>query len=305
MIDLSTQILFSTLTPEAYNIRFQLAMIAWKRRILSDEYVNAVGITQKDFINNWLNDFEKTFTTYQDKINIMSARNGYFVASKALSINTDIEDFISLYRDEIVLYNSTDWAKARMLRNDVATRMKDYKSFYSGWETYLKSAQASGLSQTDRVTAYLNAGGKYFTGLRDSANRIWRPERYASMYANTRGSEAYNYFTEQRFISNGGDVVLISNHGTTTPICKEFEGKYFSLRGLTRGLPILPYQPPFHPNCKHIMLPQSGKENDVMRETNKMKNVSILSAKQQYTESDLKAVQKQKAYLSKNRVSAA
>jgi len=302
MVDVASQVLFSSLTADGQIIRFQLAMEAWNKEILSERYINATTTQQREFINQWLADFEMKWKANQTRVNLLSARGGAYVASKALKIDIlGADEFVSLYRDEMMLFNSVDWAKARQLRNELATRIKDYDKFYAGWEEYLKSAQAAGLSQADKVTKYLNAGGKEFTALKDSAGRLWNPGRYASMYANTRGSEAYDEMTQNAFVSNGGDVVQISNHGTTTPICKQFEGKFYSLTGRTKGLPILQYRPPFHPNCKHIALPMVGRSVDVMQTFNKMKNVEIIEEKQAYSTATLQTINKQKAYLRQNR----
>ncbi len=60
------------------------------------------------------------------------------------------------------------------------------------------------------------------------------------------------------------DLVEISDHGTDTEVCLDYEGKVFSLSGQSYDMPELDYnieyldeEPPFHPNCQHSMLPTS------------------------------------------------
>jgi hypothetical protein len=55
----------------------------------------------------------------------------------------------------------------------------------------------------------------------------------------------------------GNDLIEISDHGTTTPICMEYEGRIFSLYGKTPGYEVIDMLPPFHTNCKHSCLPTS------------------------------------------------
>lgn len=45
------------------------------------------------------------------------------------------------------------------------------------------------------------------------------------------------------------DLVQISDHGTETEICMEYEGNIYSLSGTHPQYPMLDMEPPFHPNC--------------------------------------------------------
>ena len=202
--------------------------------------------------------------------------------------------------------------QARMLRNNLAGRMKDYKTFFKNYDEFLDSSQAMGLSANERVSQFMLRGGKEFTGLRPikeikngkvilSNKGLWRPDRYASMYSATRGNEAYNNFMAKSYVDSGGDIVQVSNHGTTTPICKQFEGKFFSLRGETRGIPLLTVAPPFHPNCKHILQARPFAQESQMVTTNKIQTKEYLNAKQDYTESQIKTANKQETYIVENR----
>lgn len=57
----------------------------------------------------------------------------------------------------------------------------------------------------------------------------------------------------------GNDLVEISDHGTTTEICKPYEGRVFSVSGGDPDYPYLDIDPPFHPNCMHYATPTTKR----------------------------------------------
>jgi hypothetical protein len=93
-----------------------------------------------------------------------------------------------------------------------------------------------------------------FTVLLDKGGRKWSVGRYAEMLARTHIISANNEAIISRAKEIGVDIVEVSNHQTTTPLCEQFEGKIYSLSGKSANYPQLPEEPPFHPNCKHFLL---------------------------------------------------
>lgn len=53
------------------------------------------------------------------------------------------------------------------------------------------------------------------------------------------------------------DLVEVSSHNTDCDICKEFEGKVYSISGKHKEYPKLERKPPFHPGCRHYITPTS------------------------------------------------
>lgn len=96
------------------------------------------------------------------------------------------------------------------------------------------------------------------TGFVDRAGRRWQLDVYARMVARTTTREAVSAGTHARMAQLGSDLVTISDHSTTTEICQAYEGKTFSLTGATAGFDVLDQEPPFHPNCLHVMTPAEG-----------------------------------------------
>lgn len=96
------------------------------------------------------------------------------------------------------------------------------------------------------------------TGFVDRAGRRWQLDIYAEMVARTTTREAVTAGTRNRWQEVGGDLVTISSHNTSTEICQAYEGNTYSLTGRTPGYDVLDQEPPFHPNCLHVMTPGSG-----------------------------------------------
>jgi hypothetical protein len=134
----------------------------------------------------------------------------------------------------------------------------------------------------------------------DSAGRQWRPTAYADMYARTRSREIEDIIMTDEMQEVGLDVVRINNVSTTTPICLQYEGKYFSLFGKTPELPILEIKSPFHPRCRHRMLPQRDYQPQQLSVNKKVdKKVSKLS--KDWSDAEKSSITKQEAWNLENR----
>ena len=93
------------------------------------------------------------------------------------------------------------------------------------------------------------------TGFVDRAGRRWSLPSYAAMVARTTTREAMSTATGNRMGEHGLDLVTISTHAHPADECTPFEGNTYSLTGATAGVELLGIQPPFHPNCVHVMYP--------------------------------------------------
>lgn len=83
--------------------------------------------------------------------------------------------------------------------------------------------------------------------------RHFTPDYYAELVARTRYHEVQSLATLDVADNAGSDLVVISNHNTTTPMCQEHEGVVYSISGNDPDYPALVDYPPFHPNCLHTM----------------------------------------------------
>lgn len=92
------------------------------------------------------------------------------------------------------------------------------------------------------------------TGFVDNAGRRWTLGNYASMAARTTTREAATAGTVNRMGEFNLKLITISDHGTLTELCKEYEGKTFALPGEeVEGYETIDILPPFHPNCEHVV----------------------------------------------------
>lgn len=87
------------------------------------------------------------------------------------------------------------------------------------------------------------------------AGKRWHLEAYSELIARTRLTEAASEGALNFMKAAAIDLVRISDHGRTDPICDAFAGKVYSISGRSRRFPRLQRRPPFHPNCRHIILP--------------------------------------------------
>jgi hypothetical protein len=97
------------------------------------------------------------------------------------------------------------------------------------------------------------------TGFVDKGGARWSLDRYGEMVARTTTREAVSAGTANRMTETGQQLITISDHATSTPICQEYEGKTFALPGTTvEGYDTIDDLPPFHPNCQHVATPAEG-----------------------------------------------
>lgn len=85
-------------------------------------------------------------------------------------------------------------------------------------------------------------------------------DSYAAMIARSTTAEATNQAVLRRVVDVNGDLVKMSTHFPTCPICFPLQGRVYSITGQTPGYPRLEvaYSGGFaniHPNCKHRLLP--------------------------------------------------
>ena len=93
--------------------------------------------------------------------------------------------------------------------------------------------------------------------------RNYNLTKYAKMVARTRLRTVQSDAVKNVCAQYDNDLVHISDHGTTTPICIPYEGNDYSISGKTPGFETLDRWPPFHPNCQHYASPTSVEAIEV------------------------------------------
>ena len=95
-------------------------------------------------------------------------------------------------------------------------------------------------------------GGGNFIDIR---GRRYRIEAYARLIARTRLAEAATQGAFNAITAMGIGLVRVSDHGKTDPVCDAHAGKVYSISGGDSRFPPLRERPPYHPNCRHALLP--------------------------------------------------
>lgn len=104
------------------------------------------------------------------------------------------------------------------------------------------------------ISGYLEQQG--LDALVDKAGHSWSLDRYAEMLFRTKVVEARNRGLVNRMAENGYDLVQVSYHIGSCPICAPWQGRILSIRGETPGYPTVALAEAgglFHPNCRHAI----------------------------------------------------
>lgn len=119
--------------------------------------------------------------------------------------------------------------------------------------------------QTRFTTAAFRRAG--ITAFVDRAGRRWTLGNYSRMVTRTTTREATTTGTLNRLREAGIDLVTISRHTGSCPICLPYQGKTYSITGLSDRYEKLPTTgiPPIHPNCRHVLYPATANFEEFER----------------------------------------
>jgi hypothetical protein len=117
------------------------------------------------------------------------------------------------------------------------------------------------------------------TAFRDSRGREWGLDSYANMVVRSVTAESQNAGLLMQLDGMGHDLVRMTEHRATCPICSQYEGRVYSRTGKTQGYPVLTDVPGFsegyesiHPNCVHRLTPYVPEGDDNVEGTKKFSN---------------------------------
>lgn len=89
--------------------------------------------------------------------------------------------------------------------------------------------------------------------------RNYNIKKYSKMVARTRLRKVQSDAVIRMCEEYNNDLVQVSDHGTTTERCLEFEGNVYSISGTNKNHPVLTERPPYHPNCQHNISPTTER----------------------------------------------
>lgn len=123
---------------------------------------------------------------------------------------------------------------------------------------------------TDQLIAELGEGKLVTAG-----SRHFTPESYAELVARTRTREAVTQGSINSAAEAGMDLFQVSVHDNPCATCMPFQGRVFSRSGTNPNFPPLADMPPYHPRCRHVVIPVTEKH---LRRTGEFDALVRLSA---------------------------
>lgn len=159
---------------------------------------------------------------------------------------------IPLHLQRLLLesHNMVDRASIQILRNtqdvyrDVMAEATT--GVLTGVETRMQASQ----------NALNKFASKGITGFVDRAGRNWELASYVEMATRTASAHAALQGHVDRCLELDWDLMIVSSHANTCPLCAPWGGKPLSISGKTPGydtLDMAQSEGLFHPNCKHTM----------------------------------------------------
>jgi hypothetical protein len=303
-----------SLTNEYEVTRFVTAITQLEMSFM-DTQADTESVTRQN-INEWLNELELTYGEGMVQNNIMAGYGGYGIAHRAIKMDTDFKAYKEVYANEVRRLSQVDLGQARYLRNVIASNVKlnpqKVQKLYDEFDLLVKESLGKSLFEVKKefiqkavfkdVVFFMDREGKKLYQLRiaDLGGKRWFAHHYAEMYARTRSREIEDVLMSDEMDVLGLDVVRINDVSTVTPICLQYENKYFSMFGRTPELPVLTVFPPFHPNCRHRKLPQRGYNNNMLAVNNSV-DKKVARERKKWTASEKKAVKQQTQWNNENR----
>lgn len=280
---------------------FSQRMTEWEIKFFETRASTVSG--SKLNINQWLDEMELTWNGGMTQANLLSGAEASKLVRNVADLGFDFEAYLEVYGRQVRLLSQKDLTEATVLRNGLARNLGDgqWQEVYKEFDDFTKSHL--GLSLQQQQKAFMNtAVWRDNIAFIDRIGRKWTPKAYSEMWCRTRNSEIADEVLVDDMDEVGLDIVRITDHNTTTPICIQFEGKYFSMFGRTPGLPKLRIRTPFHPSCKHREMPISNQEErKPMIEENQKKNKTIKSENSKMTSAQKKSIKTQKDWYDTHR----
>lgn len=153
-----------------------------------------------------------------------------------------------------------DLSKANMTMKDTAHRILRQTQQELVSERQINRLIADGLvtGETRRETSerlrralIKQVGDERFV---QAGSRTFSPEYYAELVTRTRTREAVTQGSITRSMEYGVTLFQVSIHDNPCEQCAQYQGKVYSMVP-DSGFPMLEARPPYHPFCRHVLLP--------------------------------------------------
>lgn len=197
----------------------------------------------------WTNDVIEKY--YKDAIDEVSA-----ILEKDIS---NFESFAKLHTSAIEMLVQNTYSKLNEANNFVGRRINDAIRNAGIEAVTMKVATGQTVRECKKslIEALTKEG---INGIRDKRGRMISLAVYAETVARSTTAEVTNTATTNQLTSLGYDLVKMTSHVTSCPICSVYQGRVYSISGNDSRFPKLDTvfsgeYANIHPNCRHRIFP--------------------------------------------------
>lgn len=231
----------------ANRVKGNITTTGWNEKKLADTQL------LRQEIQAILNDSNKLSKGKISKSLLKAYESGQANVSKQLGMpNTLMRDIVPFHLQRLIMetQGAVQGTSFRILSNSMGI-----------YRDVISEASTGVLSGVDtRREASQNAlnqfASKGITGFVDRAGRNWELASYVEMATRTASSRAALQGHVDRSTELGQDLMMVSGHAATCPLCAPWNNVVISISGKTPGYPTLDMAHEaglFHPNCKHTL----------------------------------------------------
>ena len=222
----------------------------YEKRILKQ--VNQVLLELNSDTKLWLN--EHIPKEYKKSVNKLIRQ----YADMNIKID-DFDTFSKLHEEKIDLLIRNASNQMEVANSYIGRRTKDTVRQISIEAT--KQAEVTGRTvkqlRQELIDTFID---NKITTIKTKTGRNINIDSYAETVARSTTREAANVARIEHVTANGRNLVKMSSHATTCPICAPLQGRVYSIDGKDDRYPSLDVAfsggyANIHPNCRHVILP--------------------------------------------------
>lgn len=181
----------------------------------------------------------------------------YYNSLEDLGISSIGDGFAQLHTDAIELLSENIINNFAEVNHQVGRRIEDTIRDIGLTDTQMKFATGQTIKQlqNELINSLINTG---LGGITDKRGRVIPFTSYAELLSRSIVAETQNTCVLNIAGEHDKDLVKMTHHATSCDVCKEYEGKIYSISGKSKKYPALKSIPGFangynniHPRCRH------------------------------------------------------
>jgi len=221
------------------------AAIKWTRKAIPEAYVKAEAIARArlEIIGAEKSD-EFSYKTHNQTIEDDAETTADFLIKANQSIKVNVATFLYLARQASM--GLSQFQAFDMRDEEVISDLLDEALAAGETRGYAAKAVREHFRKQFGEAKFITING-----------RNYNMRKYADLVAKTRLRVVQTDAVLNSCKEYENDLVKVSAHGTTTPICIPYEDNVYSLSGKHPIYPYLDAYTPFHPRCQHSIMPTS------------------------------------------------